>query len=68
MTLYAASTRLYLGQLLGGSEGDALLREAQAFMRSRGIARPSAFAATLVPVLTETRSSEESTRIRRRTR
>ena len=68
MTLHAASARLFLGQLLGGSEGDALVREAEAFIHDRGVEKPYAFAATLVPVLPGRRSTDESTRIRRRTR
>ena len=68
MTLHAASTRLWLGQLLGGSEGDALVREGEAFIRDRGVEKPYAFAATLVPLLPEPRPAAESTRIRRRTR
>jgi hypothetical protein len=68
MALHAASTRLYLGQLLGGSEGEALLREADALMRDRGVERPFTFAATLVPLLPGKRADDESTRIRRRTR
>jgi hypothetical protein len=49
MALHAASTRCALGVLLGGSEGRAMVREAEAFMLDQGVHEPRAFSATLVP-------------------
>jgi hypothetical protein len=47
--LYAAAARRRLGQILGGDEGAALIRAADAFMAERAIARPERMAAMLAP-------------------
>jgi hypothetical protein len=49
MVLYAAAARHQLGLLLGGIEGSALLRQAEAPMRAQDIEVPSRFASMLAP-------------------
>jgi serine/threonine protein kinase/tetratricopeptide (TPR) repeat protein len=50
MALYAASTRLQLGQKLGGDEGQALMAQAEAWMAAQGIKNPVRMAAMLTPL------------------
>jgi hypothetical protein len=49
MKLYAAVVRMRQGQLRGGTEGAALVAQAEAWMRGQGIVRPERFAAMLAP-------------------
>ena len=49
MGLYAAMTRRRLGQLLGGSKGETLVHEADAFMTAHGVRRPDRLANVMVP-------------------
>lgn len=48
--LYAAATRLRLGALVDGDEGQALVSTAEAEMITRGVRRPRAMARILAPV------------------
>jgi eukaryotic-like serine/threonine-protein kinase len=52
MALMAAACRHRHGQILGGSEGQALLDEAEAWMRGQDIAAPARFAALLLGIPT----------------
>jgi eukaryotic-like serine/threonine-protein kinase len=47
--LQAAAARLRLGELRGGTQGQALAEEALLWMRQRGIARPEALASVFAP-------------------
>jgi hypothetical protein len=49
MALYAGSARRRLGELVGGEEGTALLRQADSALTDRGVRVPERFAAMLVP-------------------
>ncbi len=47
--LFAAAARRQLGVILGGDDGDALVRQADAWMAEEGISQPARMAAMLVP-------------------
>ncbi|HEY5944940.1 MAG TPA: hypothetical protein VIV40_05585, partial [Kofleriaceae bacterium] len=49
MELHAAVSRLELGKLIGGDEGDAMRADAETWMRGQQIANSSRMAATLAP-------------------
>ena len=51
IALHAAAARHELGLLMGGDEGEQLVREAEEAMKTRGVAAPSRYAAMLVPGL-----------------
>ena len=51
MILYAAPARWRLGQILGGSEGDARMAEAAAAMTDRGVADCARFADAFAPAV-----------------
>jgi tetratricopeptide (TPR) repeat protein len=48
MALHAAASRLRRGQLIGGDEGQALVREAESWMKSKSIRNPDRTAAIMV--------------------
>jgi hypothetical protein len=52
MLLHAAAARLRLGSLVGGGEGDDLVREAVEWMTAQQVRVPERFAAMLVPIVT----------------
>jgi hypothetical protein len=49
MPLHAAAARWRLGGLLGGAEGRALIEQADAELRQRGIVNPARLTAMLAP-------------------
>jgi eukaryotic-like serine/threonine-protein kinase len=49
MLLYAASARVRQGELLGGEQGEALVRQTCEWMRQRGILQPERVAAMYAP-------------------
>jgi hypothetical protein len=49
MELHAAAARARLGELLGGDEGEKLLRSAHHRMQEEGVVAPEKFARLLVP-------------------
>jgi hypothetical protein len=49
MALYGASARLRLGELLGGSRGEALKQSALDYMQAQGVMNPDRMAALFVP-------------------
>ncbi|MDH5676300.1 MAG: hypothetical protein OEZ06_29540 [Myxococcales bacterium] len=49
MAMYAAATRLRLGQLLGGAHGEALIAGARAHMAAERIANPEPMLSMLAP-------------------
>jgi serine/threonine protein kinase len=49
MSGYATAARYQLGTLLGGDEGNQLVKDAEEAMKAQGIRVPNRFAATLVP-------------------
>jgi hypothetical protein len=55
LPVYDMCARRALGELLGGDEGGALVREADAFLRARGAVDPLHFVATTAPGLANTR-------------
>jgi hypothetical protein len=56
LPFYNVYARRALGSLLDGDEGDALVREADVFLRERGVADPAHFVATTAPGLAGPRS------------
>jgi hypothetical protein len=50
MALYAACSRRALGEVLGGDEGSAMVREVDAWMRSETVVSPERIARLMVPV------------------
>jgi hypothetical protein len=50
MRVYAAAARWRQGQLLGGTEGAALVEDARAWMRQRGLVRPERLLAMYAPL------------------
>ncbi|MEO8184332.1 MAG: protein kinase [Deltaproteobacteria bacterium] len=53
MLLYREATRFCLGSLCGGDEGAAQVRQAEAWMRARGIVNPAHMLRVLTPGLVE---------------
>ncbi len=51
MALHSAAVRLRLGQVTGGDEGSALVREATAHMKSEGVMSPEKMASLFVPAV-----------------
>jgi tetratricopeptide (TPR) repeat protein len=49
MLLFAATARRRLGKLIGGTEGDALVAEADAWLRTQLVKQPERFADVLIP-------------------
>ncbi len=49
MAVHAAAARRQLGALLGGPEGEAMAREAEATLREKGVRAPARYAQLLVP-------------------
>ena len=49
MALYAAAARRCLGLVVGGDEGRALVRDADAWMTGEAIKNPAQMTATLAP-------------------
>jgi hypothetical protein len=49
MEMYAACARYQLGRLLGGTEGEGLVQQAEESMAAQDIRRPERFASILVP-------------------
>jgi hypothetical protein len=49
MGLFAAAAKRRLGELRGGTQGQALVAEADAWMTGRGIVNPARMAATFAP-------------------
>jgi thioesterase domain-containing protein len=51
MPLHAAASRRRLGELIGDAEGEALVRDADAWFTERGVRNPARMAAIVVPPL-----------------
>jgi hypothetical protein len=51
MALYASATRRRLGELVGGTDGDALVRDADVWFASNGVRNPEQMTATVLPPL-----------------
>ena len=64
MLLYAAAARRRRGEWLGGSEGEALRGEADAWMTGQGIVRPDRMAAVVAPRGRSEGPEEQSPRLR----
>jgi hypothetical protein len=49
MGLHAAAARRRRGELIGGADGEALVREADAWMRGQDVRDPGRMAALIAP-------------------
>lgn len=55
MTMNASAARWWLGELLGGDEGRALVDQARAALSAEGLVRPDRVMAMFAPVPAEAR-------------